>query len=98
MRPGQSEAKKNQGLVQVETTDDPQLGPTDAPVVIVEFGDFECPYCRAAAPIIRAVAKNNSEAVRLIYRDYPVVEIHAQAVSAAVAANCAAKQKILGVS
>ncbi len=92
VRPGQSEVK-NQGLVQVETTDDPSLGPADAPVVIVEFSDFECPYCRAAAPIIRAVVKNNYEAVRLIYRDYPVVEIHPQSIPAAQAANCAAEQK-----
>ncbi|MDZ4229590.1 MAG: DsbA family protein, partial [Candidatus Veblenbacteria bacterium] len=61
--------------------------------VIVEFGDFQCPFCREAAPIMKEVLRRYPEAVRLIYRDFPVASIHTQAVAAAEAANCAARQK-----
>ncbi|MFA4936949.1 MAG: thioredoxin domain-containing protein [Patescibacteria group bacterium] len=75
------------------TSDDPSLGLLSAPVVIVEFGDFECPYCREASAILKQVIKQYPDAVRLIFRDFPVTSIHSQAVSAAVAANCALEQQ-----
>jgi protein-disulfide isomerase len=80
------------GLQEVATADDPSLGSAVAPVVIVEFGDFECPYCREAAPIIKQVLQKYPDAVRLIYRDFPVTELHTEAIPAAEAANCAAQQ------
>ncbi|MBI5466567.1 MAG: DsbA family protein [Candidatus Kerfeldbacteria bacterium] len=85
-------ASASAGLQEVATTDDPSLGSPVAPIVVVEFGDFECPYCREAEPIIKQVLQKYPEAVRLIYRDFPVIELHAEAVPAAEAANCALKQ------
>lgn len=76
----------------IATSDDPWLGSPIAPVVIVEFGDFQCPFCRQAAPIIKQVLSLYPEAVKLIYRDFPVVSIHDQALPAAEAANCAFRQ------
>ena len=76
----------------LETADDPTIGSPVAPVVIVEFGDFQCPFCRAAAPIIKQVMSRYPEAVKLIYRDFPVAAIHSEAVGAAEAANCAHRQ------
>ncbi len=80
------------GLVDVVTADDPSRGSPAAPVVIVEFGDFQCPFCRASAPTMRQVLAKYPEAVRLIYRDFPLVDVHDQAVAAAEAANCAGAQ------
>lgn len=76
-------------LSSLETTDDPWLGSPIAPVVIVEFGDFECPFCKESYPTIKKVLELYPEAVKLIYRDFPVSAIHPQAVPAAEAANCA---------
>lgn len=90
-RPGQSEVNAP-AVVDVVTKTDPSLGPIDAPVTIVEFGDFQCPFCRASASVIRQVVRQNQEAVRLIYRDFPVLEIHDQAVVSAEAAACASAQ------
>ncbi len=76
----------------VSTGDNPAFGPADAPVTIVEFSDFECPYCRKwyteAWPQIQ---KTYASQVRLVYRDFPL-NFHANAQSAAVAASCADQQ------
>ncbi len=78
--------------VQVVSSDDPSLGPVYAPVTIVEFGDFECPYCRQSYSIIKQLLNKYPDGLRFIYRDYPVSSIHAQALPAAQAANCAYRQ------
>jgi len=82
----------NKNTVNINTTNDPWLGFAEAPITIVEFADFECPFTREAVPIIQQVLKKYPEAVRLIYKDFPIAEIHSQAVAAAEAANCAQKQ------
>ncbi len=79
-------------LNRIQTPDDPWFGSPVAPVVIVEFGDFQCPFCRQAVPIIKEVLRKYPEAVKIIYRDFPVSSIHAEAITAAEAANCAFKQ------
>lgn len=79
-------------IVNVETVDDPQIGFAAAPVTIVEFGDFECPFCKQAAPIIKQLLANYPDTIKIIYRDFPVGSIHTNALPAAVAANCAASQ------
>jgi protein-disulfide isomerase len=80
-------------FMQALIDDDPSLGPIDAPVTIVEFSDFECPYCRQwhqeVWPQIEAAYNGK---VRLIFRDFPLTQIHSNAMSAAIAANCAAVQ------
>jgi len=73
--------------------DDPVFGPNEAPITIVEFSDFECPYCRRwhleVWPQIQAAY---ADEVRLIFRDFPLSTIHANATPAAAAANCAGEQ------
>lgn len=75
----------------VNSQDDPYLGPNDAKVTIVQFADFECPYCRQEFLTIRELAKLYPQ-IKIIFRDLPLTDIHANALTATVAANCAAKQ------
>lgn len=72
----------------IPTTSAPTLGSSTATVTIVEFLDYQCPYCRKAAPLIRAFMAKHAADVRLIVRDFPITEIHADAENAAIAANC----------
>lgn len=76
----------------VESADDPYLGPVNAKVVIVEFSDFECPFCREAFPIIRELMAGYSDKVKFIYRNFPVSDAHTDAQKAAEAGQCAAEQ------
>jgi len=68
------------------------LGAPDAPVTIVEFGDFECPYCRDAAPALRTVVEESDGQVRLVFRHFPLFEVHPYALTAALAAEAAGAQ------
>ncbi len=74
------------------TDDDPSLGPRTAAVTIVEFSDFECPYCGQAFSTVREIEATYRNQVRLIYRDFPITQVHAHALAAAVAAECAHAQ------
>jgi protein-disulfide isomerase len=69
----------------------PSEGPANAPVVIVEYADFECPSCKQLDTILRAMLPNFPQ-VRLIYKDFPLVDIHPWAMTAAQAGRCAYKQ------
>ncbi len=76
---------------EVSVVDQPSLGPEDAPVVIVEFGDFHCSYCKrfndqTITPLLDAY----SDKVRFVYRDYPI--LGPDSLSAALAASCADDQ------
>jgi len=73
---------------------DPQRvrGPQNAPVTIVEFSDFQCPFCLKAYPTVRAVLAKYGDKVRFSYRDFPLRQIHGQAQEAAEAGRCAADQ------
>jgi protein-disulfide isomerase len=66
-----------------------RIGPTTAIVTIVEFSDFQCPFCRAAASTIRSIRQTTAGRVALVYRHYPG---HEHSFAAAVAAECAAEQ------
>jgi protein-disulfide isomerase len=77
----------------VSVDDDPFMGPEDAPVTIVEFSDFQCPYCeRAFTDVLPQVLDTYGDQVRLVYRDFPLTQIHPQALPAAIAADCANDQ------
>jgi protein-disulfide isomerase len=85
-------AASRPAIPKLETTDDPYLGPAQASVVVVEFGDFECPYCRQIFSDLREITVKYQDRVKFIFRDFPLSEIHAQAQAAAEAANCAFQQ------
>jgi protein-disulfide isomerase len=76
--------------VQVDTTG-PAKGPPNAPITVVEFSDFECPYCVRAEPTVRQVLDTYGEKVRLVFKDFPLPN-HARAPKAAEAAHCAGAQ------
>jgi protein-disulfide isomerase len=69
----------------------PVLGPNDAPVTIVQFTDYQCPYCHRAQITIDAVMSRYAGKVQLVHRDFPL-DGHAQAFPAARAARCAGEQ------
>ena len=81
--------------VQVSADDDPVLGMPDAPVTIVEFSDFECPFCsrfyEETLPLIKATYIE-AGAAKLVYRDFPIDRIHPNARVAHAAAECADEQ------
>ena len=74
------------------TVFDPSIGPEDAPILIEEFADFQCPACAANFPIIADAIKEFPTQVRFVYRDYPISAIHPSALAAATGALCAAQQ------
>jgi predicted DsbA family dithiol-disulfide isomerase len=69
----------------------PSKGPEDAPVTMVEFSDFQCPYCGRVAPVLRQLEDKYGEKLRLVFRNYPL-PMHPQAPKAAEAAACAGDQ------
>jgi predicted DsbA family dithiol-disulfide isomerase len=70
----------------------PARGPADAPVTIIEFSDYQCPFCRRAEPTVEQVLKDNEGKIRFVYRHFPLDRIHPQARGASEAAACADKQ------
>ncbi len=67
-------------------------GPADAPVTIVEFADYECPFCHHFEPTLESVIKQYSHQVRFVFRNFPLTQIHPHAMHAAEAAVCAQQQ------
>jgi predicted DsbA family dithiol-disulfide isomerase len=77
--------------VKLAVAGSPVIGPADAPVTIVEFSDFQCPYCIQAIPEIEAMLKVYPKDVKLVFKQFPL-EIHSDAYRAATAALAAQKQ------
>lgn len=67
-------------------------GPADAPVTLVEYGDYECPYCGAAYPIVKQVQARMGDRLRFVFRNFPITTSHPHAEQAAEAAEAAAAQ------
>jgi len=78
--------------VKVDPDPNRMRGPADAPVGIVEFSDFQCPFCQKAYPVIMGVLAKYGDKVSLSYRDFPLRSLHAQAQTAAEASRCAGEQ------
>jgi predicted DsbA family dithiol-disulfide isomerase/Skp family chaperone for outer membrane proteins len=78
---------------QLSTEGFPTKGPANAPVTIVEFSDFECPYCGGLFPTLQQVEKNYAQQIRIVYRQFPLANIHPHAQKAAEASLCANDQK-----
>jgi len=78
----------------VPIDDDPILGPQDAPITLIEFSDYECPYCRKwHTEVFPRLQQAYPGQIRYVYRDFPLVSIHGNAAPAAEAANCAGDQE-----
>ena len=68
------------------------LGPADAPVTVVEYGDYECPYCRGAARDVHLLLDQHPGEIRFVFRNFPIPQVHPHAEQAAEAAEAAAAQ------
>jgi protein-disulfide isomerase len=78
---------------EVSVDDDPSLGPANAPITIIEFSDYQCPYCtKWNNEVWPRIKKEYPDQVRLVYRDFPLSSIHGNAIPAAEAADCAGEQ------
>jgi protein-disulfide isomerase len=77
--------------VEVDPEQDHIRGPMDAPVTIVEYGDYECPYCGMAEPVVRELLREFGD-VRYVWRHLPLTDVHPHAELAAEAAEAAADQ------
>ena len=75
--------------LEVEPADGPVRGAAAAPVTIVEWSDFECPYCKSVLPTLERVLEEYPEQVRLVFRHFPLHAIHPNAQAAAEAGVCA---------
>jgi protein-disulfide isomerase len=81
----------NQPSAKVEVGDAPRLGPENAPVQIVEFADYECPYCQKVNEDLKKVREQFGDQVSMVYKDFPL-PMHPLAGRAAEAARCAGVQ------
>lgn len=78
-------------IEEINTAGSPFKGPENAPVTIVEFSDFQCPYCSKVPSLLEKILKKNPDTVKLVFKNYPL-SFHKYAKGAAVAAMCAAAQ------
>jgi len=78
---------------EIPTAGFPTLGPASAPITIVEFSDFECPYCGGLFPTLKEIEKKYADKIRVVYRQYPLTSLHPHAQKAAEASLCADEQK-----
>jgi protein-disulfide isomerase len=76
----------------VVTATDHIRGPADAPVTVVEYGDYECPYCRGAFRDVQELLAEYPDQVRFVFRNFPIPQLHPHAEKAAEAAEAAAVQ------
>ncbi|MEI7011713.1 DsbA family protein [Leptospira licerasiae] len=77
--------------VAIEASENPTIGPSDAKVTIVEFSDFECPYCAMSQTTTKALREQYKDKIKWVFRDFPM-DFHRNAMFAHVAANCSIPQ------
>ena len=73
-------------------SDDHHLGNVNAAITLVEYGDFRCPYCRRAHPLVKRLLKEKGDELHFVFRNFPLTKIHPLAFPAAAAAEAAGKQ------
>lgn len=82
----------NQQLIPPVKHDDHRMGSKDSPITLVEYGDYECPSCRRAYPIVKYVQNQLGDQLQFIFRNFPLKNTHPHALHAAEVAEAAAEQ------
>lgn len=77
-------------LIEPIRADDHVAGPATAPITLVEYGDYQCPYCGMAYPIVQAIQQELGDNLRLVFRNFPLTQSHPFAEHAAETAEAAA--------
>ena len=77
---------------QIDISGAPALGPADAPLTLIEFSDFQSPYCGKVEPVLKSLRKKYGDRLRFVYLHFPLERIHPQAKAAALAAWAAGQQ------
>lgn len=94
-QPATAQATQQIKRYPVPVDDDPAFGPADAPITIIEFSDYQCPFCKRWYDEVYSKLKETyTDKLRFAYRDFPLTSIHPQAQPAAEAANCANEQGV----
>jgi protein-disulfide isomerase len=83
---------RSQLTVPVQEGRDHIQGPADAPLTLVEYGDYQCPYCGRAYPNVKEVQERLGDRLRFVFRNFPLATMHAHAENAAEAAEAAGAQ------
>lgn len=76
----------------IQMKDAPSLGEAKAPVTLVEYSDFECPVCRNLHDVLRGMLPNYASKLRVVFKDFPLEQLHPWARTAAIAGRCAYQQ------
>jgi protein-disulfide isomerase len=82
-----------QNRAQIQMNDAPSLGNPNAKVTLVEYSDFECPVCRNLHHALRGILSNYGDNVRVVFKDFPIEQLHPWARTAAIAGRCAYQQE-----
>jgi len=77
---------------QIQMNDAPSVGDKNAPVTLVEYSDFECPVCKKLHDVLRGILPNYAGKVRVVFKDFPLEQVHPWARTAAIAGRCAYQQ------
>jgi len=89
---GTTEQPENAELILSVGEQDHAQGLAEAPVTLVEYGDYECPYCGQAYPIIKNIQKHLGDKLRFVFRNFPISQVHPHAQQAAEAAEASGAQ------
>src|SRR5258708_18992868 len=74
---------------QIQMNDAPSMGDPNAPVTLVEYSDFECPVCKSLHDVVRGILPNYAGKIRVVFKDFPIEQLHPWARTAAIAGRCA---------
>jgi protein-disulfide isomerase len=78
--------------IKIDAAGGPEKGPQSAPITIIEYADYQCPYCTRANASLKQVEEKYAGKVRIVFRDFPLTQIHPNAAKAAEAGACANEQ------
>jgi protein-disulfide isomerase len=76
----------------IQMSDAPSVGDSNAPVTLVEYSDFQCPVCKSLHDVLRGILPNYAGKVRVVFKDFPLEQVHPWARTAAIAGRCAYQQ------